>query len=217
MRRFVTGVFLVLSCFAFTGWSQDNVTIPKSRLEELERKEKELQGLKQNQPAQPPQANTAAPAPLPISPQPTPVAAAKPGPPLTTLPPFAEGQKIEAVDLASYFKQDKAAADQRFKNRKMVVHGRIVGFEKPMLVRNYKVLLDTGDRETKVLCDFMPDLRYNAIHTIGRGSELIGLEGNLQTTLAKVGQVVLITGKCKGLKDNIIDIDGSDMRRELAP
>ena len=79
--------------------AQDDVTIPKSRLEELERKENELERL-QKKPAPPaekpvqqlaPPASTNSLAPI-SSPPPQPVVT-RPSPPLTSLPAYPVAQR----------------------------------------------------------------------------------------------------------------------------
>ncbi len=205
---------MVLVFIAFVGIparSQEQVTIPKSRLEELERKEKQLEELRHKGTAE--QKPTQIPGP--------PVSAASNGPvvqpqptPLTQLPPFTDGDTVEARDLASYYLQAPAAADQRFKKHKIQVRGEIAGFDKPMLRRNYKILLKTADRDSTIVCDFFPANNVNAVFTANHGSQLVALHGETRVPLAKVGQTVLIQGLCKGRSDNEVIISASSMKPE---
>lgn len=191
------------------GAAQDDVTIPKSRLEELERKEKELERLQKQPSAPAPGAQAVAPnAPIPTNaiPQavPAPLIINHTSPPMATLPPLAEGATVEAMDLANYYRQDPKAADIRFKNRKVILRGQIVGFEKPMMVRDYRVLLQSSDPKMRVVCELFPPERFTTVFTLNHGSELVGLQGETRVPLAKAGQTILVTGKCKGLSEDTI-------------
>ncbi len=191
--------------------SQDEVTIPKSRLQELERKEKELEKLKKGaEPAlapvpalPPPTAGTPVPFPqrqlrLPPSTN-SPVTQ-----PLRPLSALGQGDIVEATQLAAYYRQDAGTADRQFKKQKVLVRGEIAAFEKPMFRRNYRVLLLTGDREAAVVCDLLPPPNLSAVFTANHGSELIGMQGETRILLAKVGQRVVLQGTCKGLHDNSV-------------
>jgi len=203
--------FVCLLLLPGTGHSQDNVTIPKSRLEELERKEKELEKLKGTRPEPAkvvPVATPAAPAAATNRAEPvvTPQVA-----PLAALPPFQDGETVEAKDLAAYYMQDPDAADRRFKKHKMLVRGEITRFEKPMLVRNYRILLKVPDRDrdSAVVCDLVPPENLNAVFTAKHGAELVGMQGEARVGLAKVGQTVIVQGVCKGRRDTSVLISAT--------
>src|SRR5262245_37058984 len=119
--------------------ADDNVTIPKSRLQELEEKERELNRLKgalptknaENAPLKKHQSQT------PSKPK---AARPEPGvthssPPLATLPPLKENEEVDAIDLANHYLNDSATADARYLKHKFLLRGEIVGFEKPLLKR----------------------------------------------------------------------------------
>jgi hypothetical protein len=192
---------------------QDNVTIPKSRLEELERKEKELEALKKPVADSPPQQKPQRAAQPNTKPATTEPVVAPPSPPLATLPPPKDWETVEAMDLVNYYRQDKAAADLRFRNRKVAIRGQITAFDKPLLRRDYYVLLETADRDTKVICNLIPPDKFKAVFTINHGSELVGLEGETRIPIVKVGQTILVRGVCKGFKEGVVSISG----RELLP
>jgi hypothetical protein len=199
---------VVLAC-ASSALAQDTVTIPKSRLEELERKEAELQRLKQSA--------TNAPAgavPTPYNPATT--ATTMPGgrlptpvpthvsPPAASLPPLTEGEIVDALDIANQYFADAPSSDKRYRGQKIVVRGEIIGFEKPMFVRNYKVVLSGPDRSTKVVCDLITPRKYSAAYTIDHGNQIVGQFGENRETFGRVGQVVLVHGRCKGWKDSSV-------------
>src|SRR5690349_3138016 len=139
----VLQVALILS-LAPSSRAQDNVTVPKSRLEELERKERELEELKgglNKTNVQPAKETTKAPAPTKAE---LAITNTEPvithvSPPMASLPPLTKGDVIDSMDLANYYRADAIAADKRYRHQKFTVRGEIVGFEKPLLIRNYKV------------------------------------------------------------------------------
>src|SRR5207245_892364 len=102
---------------AFSIMAQETVTIPKSRLEELQRKEAELNSLKGDLKAtkgenlqlkKQHQEDS-----IKISSAPTPMATHV-SPPIASLPPLTTGEIVDAMDLANYYRADAAAADHRF-------------------------------------------------------------------------------------------------------
>ncbi len=198
---------------------QDNISIPKSRLEELERKEKELEKLKQTQAPVPAATNKIVPGPKPAEgirltgAETTPAPVKYQAPALASLPALQDGETVEAMDLASHYLQNPAAAEQRYNKRKIVVRGEIAGFEKPMFRRDYKVLLKTPDRDCRIVCDLLPAEQFSAVFTVNHGTELVGLQGETQVPLAKAGETVLIDGVCKGLSKGSISITASSLRR----
>jgi hypothetical protein len=196
--------------------AQDNVTIPKSRLQELEQKERELNQLKGSltttndsnavvhsdwlHSAQKP------PAALPEA------AVAHVSPPIASLPPLKEGEEVDAMDLANHYRADQATADARYLKRKFLLRGEIAGFEKPIFKRDYNILLKTSDRDTRVICRFYPPERFNAVFPANHGSQLIGTMGETRIPLAKVGETVVLNAECKGCKDSCVIISGGDLR-----
>src|SRR5512133_2364955 len=190
---------------------QDNVTIPKSRLDELEKKEAELEKLRGKGKTN--EAETVkAPLTVPQA-EPTLIRPAKrENRPVVTLPPLKEGEPVDAAILAGYYRQDRAAADKRFRNQPIVVRGEIASFSKPIIGRNYKVLLEGDDRDTKVTCDMVPPERFKAVFPADDGQQLVGLAGETRIPMAKVGARVVVQGVCKGFRKSAVLIDGTDMR-----
>jgi hypothetical protein len=229
--------------------AQDDVTVPKSRLEELERKEKELEQLKANQSktnlnVQPVAPKAAPTAPAATVPQPSPLAAPAAAsapvqsppvqsppvqsppiepvvtytsPALDSLPPFKPYDVVESMDLANYYHADVHSADARFRKQKLSVRGEIVGFEKPLWNRTYRILLKTPAREAKVICDLLPPPKSNAVFTTNHGGELVALMGETRVPIAKVGQTVIVKGECKGAKDKDSEIYISGWDLKAAP
>lgn len=202
-------------CLTF---AQDNVTVPKSRLEELERKEKELERLKgsPSAPAPSPKADPTTPAVPPASP---PVLAPPPepivrysSPALDSLHPLKPDDIVNSLDLANYYYADPAAADRRFLKQKMVVRGEIVGFEKPLWKRSYRVLLKTPVRGTRVICDLLPPDKANAVFTTNHGDELMALMGDQRVPLIKVGETAIVKGECKGYNNSVVLIYAWDIK-----
>jgi hypothetical protein len=215
-RRYSWPLVLLASALAWAAYGQETVTIPKARLQELERKEQELERLQgavtkatdenARLKTRLDQAATNTPVPPPPS---------KPIPPLDSLPPLKPADVVEAADLANYYRSNTTAADRRYRGQHFTVRGEIAGFEKPAMRRNYRILLQGGDRETKVIGDFYPPDKFNAVFTVEHGSRLVGLVGDTRVPLAKVGQRVLITGQGKGWREGAVMISAAELK--LAP
>ena len=191
-------------------WSiraQDTVTIPKARLQELERKEAELEKLKgelsktkgENIELKKQHETDAAKI---IA---APVVEPHISPAMATLPPLNQGETVSALDLAGHYRTDAAAADQRYRGRIFRVQGQVASFEKPHFIRPYYILLKTADSEIKVLCEFMPPESYSAVFTTDHGAQLVGQTADhRRISIAKTGQELVIEGKCKGLGGSVI-------------
>lgn len=200
-----------LLAVALSAWAQDDVTISKSRLEELERKEAELERLKH------PATNAPAErAPIPSA-QPTPAASrpamvvaepvvARVSPPASSLPPLKEGEIVDSVDLANQYRGDAVSAEKRYRDQKFSVRGEIIAFEKPLFRRDYKLLLPGPDRATMVICDFVPPEKFKAVFTTEHGTQLVGDFNGTRETIAKVGQAVLVHGRCRGWRGSSVSI-----------
>jgi len=199
-------------------FAQDNVTVPKSRLEELERKEKELERLKglppTPAPSQKPEPTipVAAPASPPVlAPPPEPIVQYS-SPALDSLHPLKPDDIVDSMDLANYYYADHAAADRRFLKQKMVVRGEIVGFEKLLWKRSYRVLLKTPIRGARVICDLLPPDKANAVFTTNHGDELMALMGDQRVPLIKLGETVVVKGECKGYNNSVVLIYAWDIK-----
>jgi hypothetical protein len=204
--------------------AQDNVTVPKARLEELERKEKELEQLKgdldktkvdldetkqQNLQLKKDSEKAAI---RPVEAPPNQPVVPFVSSPLESLPAFQPYETVDSMDLANYYHGDGNAADRRFRKRKLTVRGEIVGFEKPLYKRNYRILLKTPQRGTKVICDFLPDEKWNAVFTTNHGDQLVALMGQTRVPIAKVGQTAIIKGECRGRSESAVMILASDLQ-----
>jgi len=126
--------------------AQDNVTISKSRLEELERKEAELNKLKGDTTKtadenarlkKQHELDAAKIATIPLPPAPV---VLRPTAPIDSLPPVSHDEIVDALDLSQYYHQDPASADQRFGKRSFKVRGEVLAFEKKLFARQYHVL-----------------------------------------------------------------------------
>ena len=211
---------VMVACLSFAGTSvlaQENVTVSKSRLEELERKEKELDRLKgdfnktqdENVHLKKEQEKAAS---RPVSPPPSEPLPSYISPSMESLPAVQPYDQIESMDLANYYHADSTAADHRFRKQKLAVHGEIVGFEKPLWKRSYRIMLKTPMRETKVICDLLPPEKSTAVFTTNHGEELVALIAETRVPIARVGQQAVIKGECKGLSDSAVLIMAWDLK-----
>jgi hypothetical protein len=195
--------------------AQDNVTISKSRLEELERKEKELQKLQgdlhktkdeNTQLKKQHQEDTAKIATIPV---PAPLVVNHTSPPIANLPPLATGEVVNALDLANYYRVDRASADQRYLNHSFKVRGMVASFEKIITSRYYRVLFQSPDGQTKVMCNIYPPETYKGVFTASNGQEVVGLtRAESRVTLIRVGDAAEVSGECKGLEGSLVRMAG---------
>ncbi|PWU18815.1 MAG: hypothetical protein C5B50_08075 [Verrucomicrobia bacterium] len=216
--------------YPFVTLADDTVTIPKSRLEELERKEAELQRLKRgvaptNAPAHTQQApvtpapranqkpNTEKPAPPPPAEIPSATTARYAPPPIPkieSLPPLKEGEVVEATDLALHYLANPVVADKRYLKHTVTVRGEIERFNKFLVVRYCEIILYTPDRRMTVVCNFFEAGHFKSVFIGQHGSELVGLTAaEARVPIAKVGQVVTIRGTCDGLDGPVVNISGA--------
>ena len=212
-------LFLILFGCAPLAVAQDTVTIPKSRLEELERKEAELEKLKGATKPQPAIENSAAKKHDEVAPQnlpqvavPAPTAAPYEAPSFAALTPLEKDSVVSAADLAAHYRSNPSMADERYRKRTFKVQGEIVGFEKPMLVRNYNILLKTAEPLMRVICDFYPAENFKAVYTINNGTGLIGTRPDTRVPIAKVGDHVIIEGRCKGLSGGGVKLTNCELK-----
>jgi len=218
VTRILVLPFLVLIGQGVFAFAQETVTIPKSRLEELERKEAELEKLKGTAKPDPAVQNPTAKKKdeaVPQNSQPTSVAA--PAPPATEIRSLAslaplEKNTVSATDLAAHYRANPGMADERYRKHTFKVQGEIVGFEKPPLVRNYYILLKTAEPQTRVICDFYPPDNFKSVYTINAGSALVGTLSDTRVPIAKVGDQVTIEGRCKGLSGGGVKLTNCELR-----
>lgn len=201
--------------------AQETVTIPKARLEELERKEKELEKLKSDlaiapgETARLTQERVVAPAKAAVTgaAPPTESPSTHLSPALNTLPPLSTDDTVDAMDLGNHYLADVVAADARYRKKVFKVKGEIIGFDKPTLSRNYRVLLRTPSRELRVLCTVTPPEKYIAVFTTQGGTRLTGsLPSGTRVVLLKIGDAVVLKGRCAGLNGSMIEMTGSNLQ-----
>jgi hypothetical protein len=179
---------LLLAC-ALPALAEERVTISKARLEELERKEAELERLKGTAVGGESQQSY---------------------PSMGSLPSVQAGEAVDAGMLAAHFRQDPAAALKRYGHGRLAVIGVISGFDRQLAARNFKVILRTPGSDLPIICDFAPDGKYRSISTANGGATLVAtLKDDSRVTLARVGQSVTIEGECRGVSRKAVRLVGS--------
>jgi len=192
-------------------FGQDTVTVPKSRLEELERKEAELNKLKgdlnktkdENEELKKQHkvdATKIAEAPQVVK---------HVSPPMNSLPPVATGETVDSMDLADHYRTDAAAADQRYRKHVFKVQGEVVGFRNALFLKPYRIILKTPDQASRVICSVQPPEKYSAVYTVKEGSQLVGTSPRYEDeVIARLGDTVVIEGKCDGVSDSVVHMSG---------
>ena len=206
--------------------AQDNVTISKSRLEELERKEAELNKLKGDTTKtadenarlkKQHEIDAAKLATTPPAPAPVPVVV-RPTAPIDSLPPVSHEEIVDSLDLSQYYHQDPASADQRFGKRSFKVRGEVLGFEKKLFARQYHVLLKTVDQNIRVDCEVNPPDSFSSVYPEKEGTELIAtMARGKRGVLMKVGDTVVISGECTGLRDLRVHMSSCELKSVAVP
>jgi hypothetical protein len=220
VTRIFVPLLLVLICYRPFAFAQGTVTIPKSRLEDLERKEAELEKLKAAEKPQSTVQNPTAKKQEQAVPQNSPPQTSDPthAPAVSETRSFASFAPLEkntivsATDLAAHYRSNPGMADERYRKHTFQVQGEIVGFEKPPLVRNYYILLKTAEPQTRVICDFYPPDNFKAVYTINGGTGLVGTLSDTRVPIAKVGDNVIIEGRCKGLSGGGVKLSNCELK-----
>lgn len=214
---------LILTGVACAGFGQETVTIPKARLQELERKEAELDKIKgelnrasgENQRLKKQHQEDAAKIESAASAAPV---ITHTSPALASLPPLQDHDLVDAMDLANYYRADAAEADRRFRKRIIRLQGEVVAFEKPLFIRPYRIIFKTADREIRIVCDVYPPEKYDAVLTAKHGSVLEGqMPGGSRIHLAKVGDRAIVEGQCTGLSDMYVKLSGCQLQAVQSP
>lgn len=231
--------WLLLAACLVAPLQAEDVVISKGRLEELERKEKELESLKselrqsrgeqeklqrekekaeagrqqaEQEKRQLSEARAAAEAKAAAAQA---VAArAEPvivhdTPPLASLPPLRKDDVVDAMDLMNHYRADAAAAAQRYGKKRLRLRGVVTGFEKPLFVSPYVILLQSTERSWRVVCQVNPPRELKATFPAKRGETLVGVTtSGARLTLLRVGQTVEIEAECRGLKAQNLSLSG---------
>jgi hypothetical protein len=216
-RRIIGVALVLLAGLEIEAAAQDTVTIPKSRLEELEKKEEELKRLKkdfsatksENVELHKQHESDAVKISRERAAEPAPT---RESPPMAALLALKAGEVVAAVDLANHYRADPAAADQRYRQHRIRVEGEIVRFDKPLFTKDYKLVLKTADRDSKVICDIYPPEKYSAVFTVKEGLELVGVMGETRVPIAKVGNTVIVEGSCRGARDSAVRLSTCELK-----
>lgn len=216
--------------------AQDTVTIPRARLQELERKEKELEALQaelgrtrteqeklrrekeqaeaaharsESEKLKLTQAKEAAEARAAAAQS---AAKAELGiehhtPELASLAPLKKGEVVEAMDLMNHYRADAAGAKQRYGKHRIRVRGSVAGFDKTLFASTYEVLLQTTERAWKVMCSVRPPEEFTATFPAQHGETIMAVtRSGARFTLLRVGQTVEIEADCRGLKGQQLEL-----------
>jgi len=233
-------IVLLLSAGLWAGGplatAQETVLVPKARLEELERKETELEKLKrelgkavsEKEQRQREQANAdkekrelqkakeAAEARASVAEKATlPSVIPRNTLAIASLPALADGQVVDAMDLMIHYRTEPAAAAKRYGAGRIRVAGEIVSFDKPLFVSYGVIILGTTERTWRIACRLEPPANLPALFTAKNGDELVGAtSAGARSVLARVGQRIVIEGWCKGLKDQSVTLTGAKLMAE---
>lgn len=226
----LTVLAAVVSFFPSRPAAEEMVTIPRARLEELERKEAELERLRAQmrearaekqrleqereqltrktaeleQARQAAEQKAAAAAALAAATS-RGTAVVHATPPIASLPPLSKGMVVEAMDLANHYRTEAAAAARRYESGPIHVKGEVIRFEKPPFLRHYVIYLKAADAQWKVAARVYPPENYAAVFPAKGGEELVATSpAGARFVIARLGETVLIRGRCKGVRDQTV-------------
>jgi hypothetical protein len=123
-----------------------------------------------------------------------------------------DGDIIEAATLMAHYQEQPDAAKSRYHQRTLLVSGEVAAFGHIMMTRRFTILLKTPGNEQKVVCEFSVPQSYTAIYTTKAGSELVGSAGKSEVLLARLGQTVVIRGRCKGLRGGMVTLSQCELK-----
>lgn len=133
-------------------------------------------------------------------------------PALATLPPLKKGDVVDALDLMNHYRADAAGAARRYGKQRLRVRGVVTGFEKPMFVSYYYILLRTTERSWRIQCTVRPPREFKATYMAQHGETLVGVTtSDARITLVRVGQTVEIEGTCRELKEQTLAFSGGSL------
>jgi hypothetical protein len=129
-------------------------------------------------------------------------------PPMGSLPPLKPGTLVSSMDLLAHYAADPVAAGARYGKGRITVEGEIVGFDKPLFIRPYELLLKTGNSARRVVCGINPPNEYKSVYPAESGTVLVGITARGEkVTLLRIGQTVVIEGRCGGLHGPNVTLD----------
>jgi hypothetical protein len=213
MRRHAllsTGLLLALSFGVGVATTRAQPARPDGELrrkgEEVERLEEELRRARQELERLRKENQTLRQSPAPAAALPSnPAPAVLPA----DLPAIQETNSIPAGVLVEHFRADAAAADARYRDRVFLVTGEVVDFETALLGRTYSVRLHTPERLVRVVCRFNYVDKYRSVMTRDKGRTLVGrIDDRAARVLFRLGDQVVIRGRCQGMKDEEILLTG---------
>lgn len=221
---------LLASVVARPAPAEEMVTIPKARLQELERKEAELERLRREmresravqerleqerqrleqktaelerarQAAE--QKAAAARAAAESVSRESPVIHTSP--PIASLPPLEKGTVVDAMDLANHYRSEAAAAARRYEAGPIHVKGEVARFEKTPFLRHYVIYLKAAGGDWKVATRVYPPDSYAAVFPAKGGEELVATtSAGARFVIARIGEKVLVRGRCKGAREQTV-------------
>lgn len=196
--------------------AEDTVSIPKSRLEQLEKSAAEADGLRrallaaQEEIARLKGRATAAEKAL--AEHPAPAAPKRAVPPLATVPSLKSGDRVSAADVLGHFRENPAGAEAVYRKRRLIFTGEIARFEKPLLVSYFHLMVKGDDARDRIVFQVEPPERFKTAYPAANGERVEGLLPNgARVPFLRLDQRVEIEGVCKGLKDGALVIDDCTM------
>ena len=121
---------------------------------------------------------------------------------------------VEVSELVAQFVHEPEAAAQRYRGQVLRIQGEVARFQPGLFNKNYEVLLVTPARDLMVKCHFSYLDQYDSVYTTQEGRLLVGHRNGYQDhPLLKIGDAILLQGRCKGAKSGVITFAGCALTR----
>ncbi|MBI3418037.1 MAG: hypothetical protein HY043_22335 [Verrucomicrobia bacterium] len=220
--RWLTFVTLFL-CGLLVTLADETITVPKARLQELERKaadadrlatelsaaKAEIARLKGEQT----ELKKAAAKPARWLPPAVEKAEQKqpPTPPIHTLPPLAKGEVVSIHDLLNHYASDVPAADLRFRKQIFRIRGIVTDVNKELFVSPYRVIFRLPEQTLRVVCEVRPSDEFTKVYVAGDHERVVGEKsGRAPITFISVGDEITYTGRCVGLRNGVVSFENCE-------
>lgn len=213
IRTEATRAGILLATLATCLWTLGAADAPPPASEELQRKTEQIERLQQELERALTDLKRLEQENEKLRHQP-PLTAPLPSVQVTNLPPLDKGETLEIDELVAQFHSDPAAATRRYDRQRIRVRGTIEGFELVPFESRYRVRLASPAPEYRVVCGFYYGSRYQSVFRRAEGKELVGrIDDRAVQPLLRVGQGVVIRGKCAGLDEGQIRFTSCEVVR----
>ncbi|MCS7089790.1 MAG: hypothetical protein RMN51_01255 [Verrucomicrobiota bacterium] len=190
--------------------TNDTVTLPRWRYEELLRKEAELE---ERRLTEEPVARKASSQPeLKRSQDPIRLGTASPARQVAEPTLFLTGSRdsaTSAADLARLFEHDPTRTLQQYRGQILRVRGQIAGFDKPLLTSKYCVYLETSRPNMRFRCVVELEATQRGVYVAEAGATLMVVDASgRRRPHLRLGQTIELMGRLRSVNTQLLEMTG---------